>query len=40
VLAIGLERFGSSAPAETLASEFGFTPESVAARVLLWLRGT
>lgn len=40
LLSIGLDHFGASAPAETLAREFGFTPESVAARILSWLRGT
>ncbi len=35
-LAIGLNRFGASAPAEVLAREFGFTPEAVAAQVAAW----
>lgn len=35
-LAIGLDRFGASAPAEVLAREFGFTPEAVADRVAAW----
>ncbi|HEX5098864.1 MAG TPA: transketolase [Polyangiaceae bacterium] len=33
-LNIGIDRFGASAPAERLATEFGFTGESVAAKVL------
>lgn len=33
-IAIGLDRYGASGPAETLAEKFGFTPEAVAARVL------
>jgi transketolase len=36
-LRIGLDRFGASAPAEVIAKELGFTPESVADRVLRWL---
>ncbi|MPN51790.1 Transketolase [bioreactor metagenome] len=32
-LAIGLDHFGSSAPAEVLAREFGFTPEAVLERI-------
>ncbi len=32
-LMVGLDRFGASAPAEVLAEEFGFTPESVVALV-------
>jgi transketolase len=35
---VGLDRFGASAPAETLFREFGFTPEDVA-RVAKELRG-
>lgn len=35
-LAIGLDRFGESAPAEALAHHFGFTPEAVAERVRAW----
>ncbi len=38
-LAIGLDRFGASAPAEDLAREFGFTPEAVADRVAAWWAG-
>ncbi len=33
-LQIGLDRFGASAPASVLAEKFGFTAESIAARVL------
>ncbi len=33
-LTLGIDRFGASAPAERLATELGFTPESVAQRVL------
>ncbi len=40
LLPIGLERFGASAPAESLAREFGFTPESVATRIMAWLHAT
>ena len=36
-LAIGIDRFGESAPAEALASHFGFTPEQVAERIGAWL---
>lgn len=32
--AIGLDHFGSSAPAEVLAEKYGFTPAAVAARVI------
>jgi len=37
-LAIGIDRFGESAPYKELLEHFGFTPEKVAARVLEWLR--
>jgi len=37
-LAIGVDRFGASAPAADLASHFGFTPEAVADRINAWLR--
>ena len=37
-LRIGIDHFGASAPAEVIARELGFTPESVAGRVLEWLR--
>jgi transketolase len=36
-LAIGIERFGASAPYQVIAEKLGFTPERVAARVLEWL---
>jgi len=36
-LAIGMERFGASAPAPDLAERFGFTAEAVTSRVLGWL---
>lgn len=36
-LAIGIDRYGASAPASVLADEFGFTPEKVAARLSSWL---
>lgn len=36
-LAIGIDRFGASAPAGRLAAEFGFTPEAVVARLREWL---
>ena len=36
-LAIGIDRFGASAPYERIAAEWGFTPESVAARLRAWL---
>jgi len=36
-LLIGLDRFGASAPAGVLAEQFGFTPRSVADRILKWL---
>jgi len=39
-LRIGIDHFGASAPAETLAERYGFTPEAVAARVGGWLRRT
>jgi transketolase len=32
-LALGLDRFGASAPAETLLEEYGFTPSTIAERV-------
>jgi transketolase len=37
-LRIGLNRFGASAPAETLAEKLGFTPDAVATRIALWIR--
>jgi transketolase len=36
-LAIGIDRFGESAPAEALAGHFGFTPAAVAERITAWL---
>ncbi|MBI5156511.1 MAG: transketolase [Acidimicrobiia bacterium] len=36
-LSIGIDRFGASAPYQHLATEFGFTPDRVAARLLEWL---
>ena len=36
-LAIGIDHFGASAPAEVLAENFGFTAEQVAARIADWL---
>ncbi len=36
-LHIGIDHFGDSAPYETLAVEYGFTPEAVADRVTTWL---
>jgi len=36
-LAIGIDRFGASAPASDLAEEFGFTPAKVAAKLGTWL---
>ncbi|NOY82992.1 MAG: transketolase [Kiritimatiellaeota bacterium] len=36
-LTLGVDRFGDSAPAKILAEKYGFTPESVAARVRRYL---
>ncbi|MFH1329927.1 MAG: transketolase [Actinomycetota bacterium] len=36
-LALGIDHFGASAPAQRLAAEFGLTPEAVAARLRTWL---
>ncbi len=36
-LAIGLDRYGASAPAGVLAEQFGFTAEKVAAKLGAWL---
>jgi transketolase len=36
-LAIGIDRFGASAPYERIAEEWGFTPEKVAAGINGWL---
>jgi transketolase len=38
-LAIGIDRFGASAPAEVLAEKLGFTAEQVTARIRDWLAG-
>jgi len=38
-LNLGIDHYGASAPAETLAEQFGFTAEAVTARVREWLRG-
>ncbi len=38
-LAIGIDRFGESAPAPALQEYFGFTPAAIAARVTEWLAG-
>ena len=37
-LALGIDRFGASAPADELARQFGFTEESVTERIRDWLR--
>jgi transketolase len=37
-LALGIDRFGASAPAADLARGYGFTPEQVSAHVLAWSR--
>ena len=36
-LAMGIDRFGASAPADVLAEKFGFTPDQVAAKIEDWL---
>lgn len=36
-LAIGIDRFGASAPGPVLGEKFGLTPEQVAAKVSAWL---
>ena len=36
-LAIGIDEFGASAPAENIAKHFGFTPEAVVSRIDAWL---
>jgi len=36
-LVLGLDRFGASAPAKTLAEKFGFTPDQVVDRIASWL---
>ncbi len=38
-LALGIDRFGASAPAKRLAEEWGFTPQLVAERIEAWLGG-
>ena len=37
-LVIGIDRFGASAPYETIADHLGFTPAKVADRIRRWLR--
>ncbi|MEW6194057.1 MAG: transketolase [Bacteroidota bacterium] len=37
LLAIGMTRFGASAPYKTLAEKFGFTPEAVAEKIRAWI---
>ncbi|MCC7519634.1 MAG: transketolase [Verrucomicrobiae bacterium] len=37
-LFLGMDRYGASAPYPTLAKEFGFTPDAVAAKVRAWMR--
>ena len=36
-LAIGIDEFGASAPAEDIAKHFGFTPEAVVEKIDAWL---
>lgn len=38
-LAIGLDRFGASAPDKDLQRELGFTPEAIADRIRRWRKG-
>ena len=38
-LTIGIDHFGASAPAKTIAKEFGFVPEAIAAKIEAWKRG-
>ena len=38
-LAIGIDRFGESAPLAQIQEHFGFTPEKVAQRILAWKGG-
>jgi transketolase len=38
-LAIGIDRFGESAPLAQIQGYFGFTPEAVAARIRGWIAG-
>ncbi len=37
-LCIGIDHFGASAPADRLATEFGFIPAKVEERIAIWLR--
>jgi transketolase len=39
-LAIGIDRFGASAPLAQVQQAFGFTPEAVAGRIRDWLAGS
>lgn len=39
-LRIGIDHFGTSAPASVIAEEWGFTPESVSDRLASWLDGS
>jgi transketolase len=36
-LRIGIDHFGTSAPASVIAEEWGFTPQAVADRLVGWL---
>jgi transketolase len=38
-LTIGIDHFGASAPYQRIAAELGFTPTTVADRLMEWLRG-
>jgi transketolase len=38
-LSIGLDHFGASAPAKTIAKELGFVPDAVAAKIRAWKKG-
>jgi transketolase len=38
-LAIGVDRFGASAPTPVIAEKFGFTPAQVAEKVEVWIKG-
>lgn len=37
-LVLGVDRYGASAPGETVAAKFGFEPAAVAAKIESWLR--
>ena len=37
-LVLGLDRFGESAPIESLREHFGFTPQAMAAKITAWAR--